>query len=226
MENGFGKTLVISTMLAGSALLTGCLTGGDVEEPGLTSSPNPTQPPSGNGAPTISGNPPPAVIVGQQYSFTPSASDPDGDNLTFSVQNLPPWASFDSSTGQVSGMAALGFEGQYDNILITVSDGSANASLAAFSVNVTAVALGSATLSWDAPTQNTDGSPLTDLSGYRIYYGTSSGDYPNRITVNNAGVTTYVVDNLLPDTYYFVATSVNATGLESTFSNEAVKVVN
>src|SRR5712691_8977244 len=32
--------------------------------------------------------------------------------------------------------------------------------------------------SWTAPTTNTDGSPLTDLAAYRVYYGTSSVPCP------------------------------------------------
>ena len=45
-------------------------------------------------------------------------------------------------------------------------------SLPAFSITVTQVGLGSMSLSWTPPTQNTDGSALTDLAGYKLYYGT------------------------------------------------------
>ena len=48
-----------------------------------------------NSAPQISGTPSPSVNVTQNYSFTPTASDPDGDNLTFSIENMPRWAQFD-----------------------------------------------------------------------------------------------------------------------------------
>ncbi|HEX7041604.1 MAG TPA: fibronectin type III domain-containing protein [Trueperaceae bacterium] len=81
------------------------------------------------------------------------------------------------------------------------------------------------TLTWTAPTQNTDGSPLTDLVGYRIYYGTSEGGpYPNVVSVMDAGATQYIVtgETLSENTTYcFVATAVNAAGLESQYSNEA-----
>ena len=82
------------------------------------------------------------------------------------------------------------------------------------------------TLTWTAPTANTDGSPLTDLNGYRIYYGTSSGVYPNQVQVDNPGVTSFVIENLAPNTYYFVSTSINSVGVESEFSNEAITSVN
>lgn len=84
---------------------------------------------------------------------------------------------------------------------------------------------GSATLSWTAPTQNTDGTALTDLAAYKFYYGTSSGDYSDMVRVDNPGITTYVIDNLAPATYYFVATATNDAGIESRFSNEVTKAV-
>jgi hypothetical protein len=56
-----------------------------------------------NRAPTITGSPASSVVAGQSYSYTPSASDADGDPLTFSIQNRPVWATFSSSTGRLSG---------------------------------------------------------------------------------------------------------------------------
>jgi hypothetical protein len=106
-----------------------------------------------------------------------------------------------------------------------VSDGKATASLPAFAVTVQAIALGSATLSWTPPTQNTDGSPLTNLSGYRIYWGTTQGSYPNSVTVSNPGLTSYVVESLVPGTYFFTATALNSSGVESGFSGVASKTI-
>ncbi len=88
-----------------------------------------------------------------------------------------------------------------------------------------AVSLGSVTLNWTAPTQNEDGTTLTDLDGYKIYWGTTSGSYPNSVTIDNETVTSYVVDNLAPGTYEFVATSFNTSGVESRYSAPATKVV-
>jgi hypothetical protein len=86
---------------------------------------------------------------------------------------------------------------------------------------------GSVTLAWQPPTQNADGSPLTDLSGYNIYIGTSSSGYDYReIRLDNPGLTAYVVDNLEPGTYYFAATAFNSSGAESAFSGEVVRAVN
>jgi hypothetical protein len=182
-----------------------------------------SQPP--NRAPTISGAPSTAVVPGTQYTFTPTASDPDGDTLTFSIANRPTWASFNAATGQLQGTPVAGDVGTTTGVVITVSDGTLTAALPAFTITVQAVATGSATLSWTPPTLNTDGSPLTNLSGYKIYWGSALGTYPNSVTLSNPGLTSYVVDNLVPGTYYFVATALNSVGVESTFSSAASKTI-
>jgi len=76
------------------------------------------------------------VTVDQQYLFLPSASDPDGDGLTFSIVNRPVWASFNSATGRLRGTPVDGDEGVYSNIVISVSDGELSAALPAFLVTV------------------------------------------------------------------------------------------
>jgi hypothetical protein len=178
-----------------------------------------------NRAPTISGSPQVSAKVGQAYSFRPTASDPDGNTLTFSVSGKPAWASFSTSTGQLSGTPAAGDVGDFTNIRISVSDGSLSASLSAFAINVAQAATGSATVSWTPPTDRSDGSPLTNLAGFRIYYGTSIDNYPNRVTINNPGLTSYVVSDLPAGTYYFVATAYDADGVESGYSVAASKTI-
>ena len=106
-----------------------------------------------------------------------------------------------------------------------MSDTDLTASLPAFAITVAQAATGSVTLTWTPPTRNTDGSQLTDLAAYKIYYGLSQGNYPNEIRIDNPGITTYVIDNLSPNTYYFVSTSINEAEVESNFSNVATKIV-
>jgi hypothetical protein len=178
-----------------------------------------------NRAPTISGSPPTSIVTGQAYSFTPNASDPDDDTLTFSITNRPAWASFDSNSGRLSGAPALGAVGSFTNIRITVSDGALQTSLAAFSIEVQSAANGSALLSWTAPTTRSDGSPLTDLAGYRLRYGSASGSYPNTITIASPGITSYLVENLAPGTYYFVLASYDSAGVESADSSPVSKTI-
>jgi hypothetical protein len=81
------------------------------------------------------------------------------------------------------------------------------------------------TLSWQAPTENTDGTELTDLSGYTIHYGTESQNYTSEIQVDNPGLTTYVVDNLSPGTYYFAVTANSSEGFQSAYSPEVSATV-
>jgi fibronectin type 3 domain-containing protein len=78
-----------------------------------------------------------------------------------------------------------------------------------------------ATLSWAAPTENTNGSPVSALGGYRIYYGTASRQYTTSIDVSNPGLSTYVIDDLdIGVTYYFAIAAVTAAGVESALSPE------
>jgi hypothetical protein len=175
-----------------------------------------------NSAPRINGNPPLSVNANASYSFTPSASDPDGDVLTFSIENQPGWAAFDPASGRLSGTPGDADVGVYDGIRISVTDGQASAALNPYSITVNAISNASVTLTWDAPTLNTDGSPLTDLAGYKLYWGTSPGNYTNSVMIGNPSVTTYVIENLAPGDYEFVATAVNSDDRESSHSNVAV----
>jgi hypothetical protein len=178
-----------------------------------------------NGAPTIGGTPTTTAREGQAYSFTPTASDPEGDTLTFSIANKPSWADFSTSTGALTGTPPTGSAGTYGNIIISVSDGKVTKSMAAFSITVQQASNGSVTLSWQAPDSRTDGSTLTNLAGYRIKYGTTSGSYPNVVTLNNPGLTSYVVENLPPATYYFVMSAIDSAGVESANTNPVSKTV-
>jgi hypothetical protein len=76
---------------------------------------------------------------------------------------------------------------------------------------------GATTLSWIPPTMNEDGTPLK-LTGYRIYWGQTEDYFPDAITLTNPGLTRYVVEQLAPATWYFVATALSEKG-ESEFSN-------
>ena len=176
-------------------------------------------------APTISGSPGTTVLPGQTYRFTPGASDPNGDRLTFEIQNRPSWLTFDTATGGLTGSPTAANVGTYSNVIISVSDGRTRVSLPAFSIAVGAIGTGVATLSWTAPTQRTDGSPLTDLAGYRIYYGSEPNDFNYYVEVNSAGIATYVVENLPVGTWYFVVSAVDSSGVESASSGSATKTI-
>jgi hypothetical protein len=152
------------------------------------------------------------------YSFTAHAADSDGDTLTFSITNKPSWATFSSTTGQLTGTPSSANVGTYSAITISVSDGVSTSSLPAFAIAVTAPSsTGSVTLSWVAPTQNSDGSALTDLSGFRIYYGTTASALSQTVSLS-VGTLTYVMSNLKSGTWYFAIRAINAAGVESALS--------
>jgi len=157
-----------------ASLLLACSGGGGSGQSGDPPPVSTPPPASGNRAPTISIAAAAEVLVGRTLTIRPSASDPDGDALTFQVSNLPAWMSFSSQTGVLSGTPAAGDVGVF-NAVITVSDGKAQASAQA-RISVAQSVTGRATLSWQAPTDNVDGTPLTDLAGFRVYYGNSVND--------------------------------------------------
>ncbi len=178
-----------------------------------------------NKPPVISGSPATSVTVGQAYSFTPTASDPDGQTLGFTIANKPSWAAFNSSTGRLSGTPAAADAGTYTGIVITVSDGTASAALPGFTLTVQQIQLGSVTLAWTPPTRNTDQSALTDLKGYRVKYGTSAADLNLAIDLPTVGVTSVVIEDLAPGTWYFAMTAYNTSNVESDLSNVASKLI-
>jgi hypothetical protein len=88
------------------------------------------------------------------------------------------------------------------------------------------MANGSATLDWVAPTENTNGTPLTNLAGYRIYYGTSATALTQTVQIANPNTVTYEVTNLSPGTWYFSVRSYTTASVESNASAVASKTIN
>ena len=215
-----GITIAVSDGIATSSLAAFSLSVTAASAP-----PPPPPPPPGNQPPTISGTPAQAVTAGMAYLFRPQASDPEGQALTFSIVNRPAWANFNPATGELSGTPGPANVGQTSNIVISVTDGQASVSLPPFAITVADVATGSATLRWTPPTMNEDGSPLTDLRGYRVYYGTNSTDLRTVLELPNPGLTTAVVENLAPATWYFAVRAYNAASVESASSNIASKTI-
>jgi hypothetical protein len=177
-----------------------------------------------NAAPVISGTPTTALAVGQAWSFTPEAYDPDGDVLTFSYDLLPVWAQFDPKTGRVQGTPLQA--GSFGPITITVSDHMDSASLEPFTLHVDEPTLGTTMLSWTPPTEREDGSTLVDLAGYRIYYGKDENSLTHVINISEKGLTEHLVENLDPGTWYFAVTAYDSKGLESDKSNRTSKTIN
>ena len=224
---GMYPALLATIFLAGCGDSTPDATTSDASVPASTagSATNTAGNATNASAPTISGSPTDTVVAGQSYSFVPTTTNPADGTLGYSISNKPAWATLNTVTGALTGTPSVADVGTYSNITISVSNGSASASLAAFSINVTQPATNSASLSWAPPTQNTNGSALTDLAGYTVYYGTSSTDMTQSIELTNPSLTSYVVSDLPSGTYYFSIVAYSSDGTQSTQSNLGSKTI-
>lgn len=196
------------------AFLAGCDSGAPTQPNDAAGSTGSNPPASNNQRPVISIRPESVVLVGRELEITPTARDPEGAALTFSVENKPEWMRFSAVTGELRGTPSAAHVGTYADIRVTASDGQAQAS-ATTSIQVVASAAGRVTLTWTAPTERTDGSPLTNLAGFKIYFGASEHDLRYVIDVADAGARSWVVEDLTPGTWYFAANAVDTDGLES-----------
>ena len=216
-----GAALVALSCLWVAACDSGAPTQVNSESGTVAGSTPPTAP---NQPPTITLPSESQVLVGREVAVVPTARDPEGKALTFSVQNKPAWMRFSSSTGELSGTPAPVHVGSYRDVRITVSDGQSQVS-ATTTVVVVASADGRATLNWSAPSQRTDGSPLTDLAGFRIYFGHSRNDLRYVIEVKDPGARSWVVEELTRGAWFFAATAFDRAGKESDRSNVASKSI-
>ena len=179
-----------------------------------------------NTPPTISGLPKSSIEEGALYTFTPVSSDINSDPLSFTITNKPGWASFNSTTGVLTGTPNAGDIGVTPDIVISVTDGNTIVALPAFVITVTQITYGSVTLHWTAPVENDDGTVLTDLTGYKIRYGTDQNNLQTVLNITNIGLADYVIDNLpTGKTYYFVITAYNSNNTESKYSNTVIKTM-
>jgi Putative Ig domain len=227
------SVLVIAATLAGcggggsAAPVSAAVTATSAPAGSAAASTSATTLASGSGtdypAPQIFGVAATTAKVGQTYSFQPSAKDADNHALTFSLSGAPNWLTFSPATGRIYGIPTSADVGTDKAILLQVSNGTSSVSLAPFSITVLAAgsSSGNVSLSWQAPAENTNGSALLNLAGYVIHYGSVSKTYTSTITIDNPGLTSYVVEDLPPGTYYFSMTSTTTSGAQSSPSAEA-----
>ena len=144
---------------------------------------------TGNHAPTISGSPRSTATVGSAYSFQPSATDSDGDTLGYGISNMPKWASFNTTTGRLSGTPGSSDIGTYSNIVIAVSDSLLSATLPAFSIQVVAASSGATTVNGAPQVLYTDliAGPTTggenNLGAYVSIFGKNFGSSLSQVHV-------------------------------------------
>ena len=140
------------------------------------------------------------------------------------------WANNRGGEGVANGTdswqtASIALELGENRITVTAEDTSGATASRSIVVNRESGQIGSASLSWTAPTARTDGSPLTNLTGYKIFYGRMSGVYDYQIDINNPGILTYVVEDLVSGDWYFALTAYDSQGLESDRSNEVLRQI-
>jgi hypothetical protein len=136
--------------------------------------------------------------------------------VTFSITGQPTWATFNSTTGALSGTPSAQDVGTTSTVTITASNASGTVAIGPFSIQVAAAGgAGSVNLSWEPPSENTNGTEATQLIGYYIYYGTNPDELTQWVAAWGAQTSTFAVENLAPGTYYFSVRAFNWLGIES-----------
>jgi hypothetical protein len=163
--------------------------------------------------------------VGDEYVFQPEWNDADGDALTFTATNLPPWATLDPKTGRLSGTPGTTDIGAYESISITVADASHHVASRDFDIAVVGASSGVAMLHWPAPVSKVDGSVLDDLAGYRILYGRDPDDLDHSVYIPDPNAHSFEFSTLDAGTWYFSIVAVNSGGLEGPPTAPARKII-
>lgn len=153
-------------------------------------------------------------------TYAPNAPTPAPVNCA--VSDWSPWT-VGSWSACVGGSQSRP-EARTRNITVQPANGGIACPALSESRTVSQPCAGSATLRWTSPTQNTDGTSLTNLAGYRISYGTSATALAQTIQVPSPGASGYTVTNLAPGTWYFAVRAYTSTN-ESVSSNVGSKVV-
>jgi hypothetical protein len=184
---------------------------------------------------SISGAPTTTTVADRTYTFQVAATDTDNRSITYSIKNKPSWATLNAQTGALKGYPYASNVGTFAGIVITASDGVSSASLPAFSITVknpgssvsssSGTTNGTATVNWQPPTENTNGTVITNLAGYTIEYGTNKSNLTSSVKVANPGLTRYVIENLAAGTYYFGVIAYNSAGQTSSVSGVASKTI-
>jgi len=165
---------------------------------------------------TITGTPPLSISVGSMYYYNANTTGGSGNTVTFSIQNRPSWATLNPATGELRGTPTTA--GTYSNVIIGASDGQSYVTAKPFSIVVggtgtsTTVA---ATITWAAPTNNTDGSSFDNPAGFVIHYGTTASALSQSVTIGSYNARSYTLTGLTKgQTYYFSVAAINTMNME------------
>ena len=170
-----------------------------------------------NAAPTIAYAAIEDAQVGVAFDYQPLVADAEQDTLHFTATNLPAWATFDPTSGRISGMPGGNDVGTYEAITIKVADATHEVIAAPFSIHVIQgadVGTGVVSLQWQVPVSKVSGDALDDLAGYRILYGHDRDNLDHSVLVTDPTMTSYQFSTLTPGTWHFAVVAVSTSGLE------------
>ncbi|WP_144395430.1 fibronectin type III domain-containing protein [Pleionea sediminis] len=225
IQTSFYSRLLSFFAIASIVLLTGCSGGGDSDSD-TSGNEDP------NDIPTNSNTDPSIIITSpetgstfndqDQITFSATADDNENGDLSDSIE----WVSdLDGVIGQGANITAQLSAGEHV-ITASVTDFDNATTTQSLSIPVSAT-FGNASLSWIAPTENTDGTELTDLAGFVIYYGNSEDNLDQVIEIDDTSINSWVIENLTVDqTYYFSVSAVNSDGIASEQSAVVTKTIN
>jgi hypothetical protein len=153
--------------------------------------------------------------------------------ITASLSGAQSYTTTFSSSSYYNRVVTIRYKADSNTVLtvrydITAGNGSINMQAVALQNSSTTnppSTTGNATLSWNAPTKNTNGTSLTDLTGFKVYWGKTKGSYTNSFRINNLLARNYTVSGLSSGTWYFTVTAINAAQTESSYSNVASKTI-
>ncbi|HLT89972.1 MAG TPA: fibronectin type III domain-containing protein [Woeseiaceae bacterium] len=219
----------LSMVLALTLSIAACSSGSGGAPPA-----DPASPPGAGGSEQPPPTAGPQVVItspdAAEIETTDDAMDLSGSASSDAGIVSVEWETDHGESGTATGTETWNIEGVpialgTTTITVTVTDNAGATHSDSLVVRRESEGTGSATLSWEPPTERADGTALTDLAGYRIHYGRMSGVYDYEIDIATPGVTTYVVENLVPGDWYFAMIAYDTQGLESELSNEAHRAI-
>ena len=166
---------------------------------------------------TASGGDPVVTLIAR----TNNDRNGSGTQLEWSAENVQECQTSGAWEGavQTAGVVNINHEASGDHTYLISCRGSEGTAMAMVTVTVE-----STSLAWEAPASNTDGTELTDLAGYNLYYGTEPGQYSQVRSVRDPSQTELELP-VEPGTYYLAMTAYDMTGNESELSNEITRVI-
>ncbi len=178
---------------------------------------NPVENTTPGQSPSVGGDPLVTLIA-----TTDSDLNSGGTRLVWSTENVDSCTASGAWEGGIatSGELDLQHNESGDMTYSIMCNGASGTAVAMVTISVE-----STSLAWNAPVQNTNGTQVTDLAGYNLYYGTESGRYTQSRAVQNANQTNLELP-VEPGTYYLAMTAYDLSGNESDLSNEIIRTVN